>query len=125
MTVPAPCPDCGESLGGRYTTPGGAAVCWPCGCRRTGLGPLPAHDPKIDPEWAIFRRMIADALYAIDKWRFVYIDQNTVVGACPLCLDGRLRVFFHGTTPAADLQCSLGCAELDIAHAIPRRRAAR
>jgi hypothetical protein len=124
MSSATPCPDCGESLGGRYSHRG-LVVCWPCWMKRTGLGPFLASSPTTDPEWAIFRRTIIDALWAIDPQRFHYLDQNTVVGACPLCLDGALRVFFHGTTPAADLKCSFGCAELDIAHAIPRRRAAR
>jgi hypothetical protein len=123
MSSATPCPGCGEPRGGRYSHRG-SAICWSCWCRRTGLGPLPAYAPTTDPEWVTFRKMIINAVWAVDRQRFVYIDQNTVVGACPLCVDGTVRVFFHGISAVADLECSFACVELDIAHAIRGRRAA-
>jgi hypothetical protein len=73
----------------------------------------------------IFRKRIIDALWTIDQQRFAYIDENTIGGRCPVCTTGHIRVDFHGTTPRADLSCSLGCAELDIARGLVGRRAIR
>lgn len=42
MSSATPCPDCGELLGGRYSHRG-LVVCWPCWCKRTGLGPRLHH----------------------------------------------------------------------------------
>jgi hypothetical protein len=117
------CPGCGEPRGGRYEH-AGSMFCWPCWVERTGLGALPAAPVK-DPDWVLFRRTIIDALVAVDPSRFHYIDRNTIVGGCPLCGDGNVRADFHDKAPRADLACSSGCAELDIAHAIKNRKAAR
>jgi hypothetical protein len=119
-----PCAGCSEPDGGRYKY-GSAEFCWPCWMERSGIGPLPAILPASDPPWAIFRRGIIRALVAIDQQRFVYINENRVIGACPLCLDGTVRVDFLGTTPRADLACNLGCAEHEVAEALGRSRKAR
>jgi hypothetical protein len=99
------CPDCGEQLGGRYKHQG-RLVCWPC----TGLEALPAA-PVRDPDWRRFRRHIIDAIAASG---FHYVDQNTIVGACPACLAGNIRVEFHGLAPRATITCSLGCDDEEI-----------
>jgi hypothetical protein len=88
---------------------------------RTGLGPLPAHQTPTLPGWAKYRRAVIGGLVAVDKRRFAYLDENTILGACPLCLDGTVRVFFHGVAPRADLVCSLGCDELEIANVVRPR----
>ena len=116
MTV-RPCPGCGEPRGGRYKHQG-REVCWPC----TGLAALPATPPPAEPT---FRERILTALDAIDASRFMYIDKDRVVHVCPVCRAGLpeyLSVRFHGEAPRADLRCSLGCPELEIAHAIGERR---
>lgn len=117
-----PCPDCGEPRGGRYLYGDGSAagVCWPCWMKRTGLGLLPP-----DPPFVVFRKRIIDALCAIDKERFVYINEDKILGPCPICITGYVAVYFHGRAPRADITCSLGCAEADIARAIAGRRATR
>jgi hypothetical protein len=120
------CPDCGEARGGRYCYRlGHPDVCWPCWMARTGLGPIPAHRPTPEFEWVAFRMTIIDAIWAADQQRFAYVDENTIGGACPVCTAGHVRVDFHGTAARADLSCSLGCAEADIAHGIAGRRATR
>jgi hypothetical protein len=113
------CPACGELRGGRYQH-GQTLVCWACWMARTGLGPLPPDPLPPDPDWVIFRKRIIDGIWAIDQQRFVYIDENTIGGGCPVCADGHVTVAFHGRAPRADITCSLGCAELDIAHALGR-----
>ena len=109
-----PCPDCGELRGARYQHQG-REVCWPC----TGLDPLPATPPP--PPEPSFRERILTALDEIDPRRFVYIDRDRVVHVCPVCRAGLpeyLAVRFHGEAPRADLVCSLGCPELEIADAL-------
>ncbi len=118
------CPHCHEPRGARYEHKG-QQLCWSCWMRETGLGPLPAYTPQADPAWVVFRKAIVDGLWALEKSRFAYIDRNTVQGACPLCIDGTLRVDFKGTTPRADLTCSFGCDEQDIGRALIGRRAVR
>jgi hypothetical protein len=113
------CPDCGALRGGRYQH-GQVQVCWSCWQARTGLGPLPPDLPTVDPDWVIFRKRIIDALWAVDSRRFVYVDEDTIGGACPVCITGHVRVYFHGRAARADISCSLGCVELDIAHALGR-----
>jgi hypothetical protein len=119
--VLAPCPDCGELLGGRYPHDG-RLVCWPCFMKRTGVDPLPAYTPRRDPEWVTFRQTIVDRLWALDSRRFFYIDENRILGACPICGGGYVRVDFHGTTPRADITCSLGCDGFEVAGALGWRR---
>ncbi len=114
------CPGCSEPRGGRYRH-NGRELCWPCWMSATGLGPLPGYQPAPDPEWVTFRKTIVDALWALDPQRFHYITVNRVAGACPACIDGRVRVDFCGRAPRADLVCSFGCPEFDIAHAIAAR----
>ena len=53
-------------------------------------------------------------------------DRSRRVGVCPVCRAGPpayLWVRFHGKASRADLHCSLGCEERDIARAILSRRA--
>jgi endogenous inhibitor of DNA gyrase (YacG/DUF329 family) len=119
----SPCPDCGENRGGRYSH-GHDLVCWPCFMARTGIGPLPANPPAVDPAWVVFRMALIGALWAVDPKRFVYVNEDRIGGRCPICATGHVTVDFHGTTPRADISCSLGCAEIDIAHGIAGRRAA-
>jgi hypothetical protein len=119
----SPCPDCGELRGGRYRL-GHTEVCWCCWMKRTGIEPLPSHHPSSDPEWVSFRRTIIDALWAVDPQLFVYINEDTIGGRCPICATGHVRVNFHGRAARADISCSLGCSEIDIAHGIAGRRAA-
>jgi hypothetical protein len=71
--------------------------------------------------WVEFRKRIIRAL----SDGFLYIDADTFIATCPACTAGHVRVFFHGTAERADLTCSLGCAEADIARAVGglRRRA--
>jgi hypothetical protein len=78
-----------------------------------------------DPEWVRFRQHVVDAVYGVASRRFVYLDENTFIGACPVCIDGTVRVFFHGRAPRADVRCSLGCAEADLARVIGGLRRAR
>ena len=92
--------------------------------KETGLGPLQPRQP-VDPPWVMFRKSILGSLWAIDKTRFIYMDANTVLGPCPLCTDGTVRVDFKGSTPRADITCSLGCDEQDVGHALLGRSAAR
>lgn len=107
-----PCPKCGEPLGARYQH-NGELVCWPC----TGLEPLPAAKPRPpDP----FRSKIADKLRALADDRVWFLYPDTMIGICPVCqarLPEHLTVRFHGLADRADLCCSLGCPEAEIAAA--------
>ena len=81
---------------------------------RTGITPLEPQAPR-DPHWVTFRKRIIAALVRVDSERFWYLDENTCAGACPVCRSGWVTVSFHGTAPRADLACSLGCPEHEIA----------
>ena len=119
-----PCPKCGETLGGRYRH-NGQMLCWPC----WGIDPYPAEPPRpADPDWIHFRKAIIDALWTLDRDRFAYLDEDTIVGACPICaaeLPEYLVVRFHGKAPRADVSCSLGCNGKAIARALGPRKARR
>jgi hypothetical protein len=120
---PGACPSCGEPRGGRYQHHG-RFVCWTC----TGLEPLPADAPQKDPDWVIFRKAIIDTLWALDRQRFFYVDEDRIVAVCPVCRAGPpayLTVRFHGKAPRVDVRCSLGCAERDNASAILPRKVRR
>jgi hypothetical protein len=109
-----PCPGCGERQGGRYWRKG-RWLCWPC----TGLKPEEPRPPT-RPEWQQFRQGIIDKLLALDRERFWYIDSDRVIGECPVCraaLPEYLAVRFHGIAARADLVCSLGCPDLQLAAA--------
>ena len=119
-----PCPDCGEPLGARYSGRDGKRVCWSC----LGLGPLPADPAPQGPEWMQFRTRIIDGLWQLDRDRFVYLDKDRVLGACPVCaaaLPEYLVVRFHGETPRADIRCSLGCDERTVLRALRPKKAKR
>ena len=90
------------------------------------MEPLPADTPQPDPEWVRFRKAIVSTLAALDRERFFYIDRDRVAGVCPVCRAGFLAVRFHGKACRADLHCSLGCDEREVARSIlPRKAGAR
>jgi hypothetical protein len=105
---------CGESRGGRYQH-GGQWVCWPC----SGLKPLEPPPVALLPGQQ-FRGRISDKLWALDKDRYWSLGDGHILGVCPVCRAGLpeyLSVRFHGRAARADLVCSLGCAEADLAAA--------
>ena len=111
-----PCPECGEPLGGRY---GDERLCWPCWCKRYPEPPRPRQAPGC-PEWQRFRRRIIGALDRVESERFVYIDEDRIVHVCPVCeaeLPEYLVVRFHARAPRAEIRCSLGCPDGELARA--------
>jgi hypothetical protein len=92
-------------------------VCWPCAGYK-----VKDSRPPADPDWQQFRRKVIDGLVKLNREGFHYIDSGTVVGTCPVCREpaGYLAVTFHGRTPRADLVCSAGCDERDIARRLAR-----
>jgi hypothetical protein len=74
-----------------------------------------------DPPWVVFRKRIIASLDRVDASRFVYLDEDRFVHICPVCLAGLpdyLVVRFHGKAPRADIKCSLGCPDDDLARAL-------
>jgi hypothetical protein len=109
-----PCPKCGEPHGGRYPV-GGRWLCWPC----TGIAPERPRPPALT-DWQRFRKQILDVLWRLDRSRFMYLDEDRCAGACPVCraaLPEHLAVRFHGVAPRADIVCSLGCPDDELATA--------
>jgi hypothetical protein len=73
-----------------------------------------------EPDWVLFRERIIARLNRIDRSRFFYIEGDRMAHVCPVCQspDGWLSIHFLERTPTADIQCSLGCSDDELARAL-------
>lgn len=75
--------------------------------------------PVPEPPWVKFRGKIIDRLLAASRERYMSLG-GRIIGMFPVCradLPDHLFVRFHGEALRADLVCSLGCPEADLAAA--------